>query len=273
MLLLSIGNSDVQIGVLHIDRKACLLIEDYLFEGVRTVKDRMKALHTLFETHLFLKGGFWRAVRCSIKGHKFTFVPAKLNIPITTLPDFVNLSAKLNRTYEHIYVCKHAPIHVHNAFAADRALVEWLRTKYSPDKFALTHQSSAFIEAALRQMKQPNQNKMFILYDQRVLHLLMLSYRKLYYYNQFAVKQQEDILRQVQRVADTIHLSVTDPVILYGSFASNAPSVLALRKHFSRVSLGARATHLSYAQAFDDIPPHRYYDLIGASLCKGFHST
>ncbi len=269
-LLVSIGTRGTQIAVVSLAKKRCLLLEDYALEGVRTQNDRQKLLQQLFSKHLFIRGGFWKGIKFSLKSHKFSLIPRTLYAKGSAM-HFFSLNADINKR-ERLYAHPHKGLDTVNVFAADYKLVEWIYKLYPSRKISVTHQGSTIIEGALRLYRKESGKSMLFLVDKTVLHIVVLEKNRLYYYNQFAVQEVDELIRYVLLVFKELNMSVkTVPVTFYGNVPGNSIYVLKLRQHLKRLVLGKRPDFMQYPYPFDDIANHHYYDLLNTYLCQGYY--
>ena len=270
-LLVTIGIRDCHICVLSVEGKKCLLIESYDLEGIRTVKDRLKLLHQLFSSHLFIRGGFWKEIKFSIKGHKFALIPRRLYSK-ESAPHFFSLNSTLNPTYERLYAHLHKHYEMVNVFAADHKLINWIQKLYPSKSVSIAHQSSALIEGGRLLHKDQTGKAMLFLMDKKVLHILVTEKNRLYYYNQFAVQESSEFIKYVVLVFKELGMNPkASPVTLYGNIPGNSTYVTELRKYIHDLKLGKRPRFIQYPYPFDDIPSHHYFDLLNICLCQGFN--
>ena len=271
VLLMSIGTRDVQICVVLMKDKKCLLVEDYAMENVRTVNDRIRLLQQLFSNHLFVRGGFWKEIRCSIKGHKFALIPRTLYSK-ESASHFFSLNSNLNSSTERLYAYLHKSLGTVNVFAADYKLIDWLRKLYPSKQITLVSQGSVLIESGLQLYGQKKGKAMLFLIDKKVLHILVMEQSKLLYYNQFAVQDVNELVKYVLLVFKELGLAKQQaPLLFYGNVPGNSTYVVELRNRIQQLKLGKRPTFLRYPYPFDDIASHHYLDLFNIYLCQGFY--
>ena len=270
-LLVNIGIRDLQICVVAIESKKCLLIESYELDGIRTVSDRLRILQQLFSNHLFLRGGFWKDIKFSIKGHKFALVPHALYAK-ESAAHFFSLNSASNSTYERLYAHLHKQYEMVNVFAADHKLITWIKKLYPSKPVTITHQSSVLIESGRLIHKNHTGKAMLFLIDKKVLHILVTERNRIYYYNQFAIQESNELIKYVLLVFKELELNThTSPVTLYGNIPGNSAYITQLRQYIHHVKIGKRPGLLQYPYPFDDLPVHHYLDLFSIYLCQGFH--
>ena len=66
-LLIHIGTRDIQVGVVEPNESRILLLEDYVLPNVNSNKELLEVLEQLFDSHPFLKAGFWSSIKVSVK--------------------------------------------------------------------------------------------------------------------------------------------------------------------------------------------------------------
>ena len=269
-LLISIGTGDVQLAVIDVSKRRCLLVEEYALSGISTQSERLKLLQMLFSQHLFIRGGFWKSVKFSLKGHKFSLVPRALYSK-DSAPYYFTLNASLNKG-ECLFAYPHKSSDTVNVFAADHTLVTWLTTLYPSKKITITHQGSAIIEGSMRLYGQQKGKSMVFLIDKKLLHAVVLEQGRLFYYNQFSIQDVNALVKYVLLVFKELNMvQQRSPVTLYGSVVGNAPYVMQLRQQLQLLTLGKRPNFVQYPFPFDDVPNHHYFDLVNTYLCQGFY--
>ena len=268
-LLLVIGIRELQIAVISLDRYRCLFLEDYMLKDIRTSSERIEVLTQIFNDHLFVKAGFWREVKCTIKSHKFSFIPRTMYSK-ENAQHFFEINTSFSPKSENLYVYPHKLTDTVNVFAADRKLIHWISTLYSSKKLSVAHQGSIFVETIMHTYKS-SQKVLCCLLDKRVLHICITEKRKLHYYNQFAVNSNEELFRYIALIYKQLELSGMQ-VVFYGTVAAASPQVSYLKSKIQQLRLGIRPKFIQYPYMFDNLAKHHYFDLFGTGLCKGFYS-
>ena len=271
LLLLCLGTQDMQVVVVHTENRRVLLVEDYVLGPVRTVSERLRLVQGLFNRHLFLKGGFWKEVRCMIKTHKFTLIPKKAFHKNAGV-QFLELNAKINADYERSYAYLHKKSDIVSVFAADYRLIQYIEEIYAPKKVTFIKQGSAFIEAARQYYARNTEKMLFLLIDRQILHLLVLRMEaEVFYYNQFSIKKEADIYTHLQLTNRVIELDQDRvPIIVGGAHGNTLDPVLqALRKRYEgRLLPAKRMRALHYSDVFDKVPHYAFFDILGGVVCN-----
>lgn len=266
-LCLQVGTLDFQFCVIDRRDNRCLLHQDYIFENVKTVNSRLQVLKDLFEDHFVLTAGFWNSIKLSVKGHKFTLVPQTV-FSKDGLVDYLTFNTTYNPAHEEVYFYRHTSTDAVNVFAADRKLVEWVKSVYPKKNTHIVHQGDAFIEGIIRYNDHPEEKSMFCLVDKGVLHVVVAASKKLHYYNQFAVRSTADYLKYIMLVFKELELSQKkSKVLFWGSLTPQSPHVQELKKYIKDISFGGRPPFLSFNFMFDEIPDQKSFDLFSVFLC------
>lgn len=266
-LSMQIGIRDFQLCIIDTETNICLLMEDYLLEGVKTINIRLTVLAKLFENHHLLMAGFWRSIKLSIKSHKFSLVPSSLFVK-ESMHDYLAVNSKINDNVEGVYFYKHISTNAINIFAADKRLINWINSLYSK-QIRVIHQGSALIEGILRYDGHTHEKTMFCIIDRGILHVFVSENQKLHYYNQFAVKSSNDYLKYIMLVFREFELKQrSQKVVLWGNINQQSPHVQLLHKYISNISFGNKPSYLKFSYVFDDIPDYSYFDLFSIFLCE-----
>ncbi|MEQ9423690.1 MAG: DUF3822 family protein [Cyclobacteriaceae bacterium] len=267
-LSVQIGIRDLQICVTDTTNNKCLIVEDFIFEGVKTINTRLVVVQKLFENHHLLMAGFWHSIKISLKSHKFTLVPSD-HFLIEAAKDYLNVNCEVRDKTEDVFTYKHIGSNAVNIFTGDKKLVAWLRSVYKQKEIQILHQGSAIIEGVNRYDDHSHEKAMYCLIDRGVLHLLVSQDRDLHYYNQFAVKSSEDFIRYIMLVFKEMGLSQkTSKLIIWGEITQDSGHVQQLKKYIRNISFGGKPTFLNYSFHFDDISDHQYFEVMSIFLCE-----
>jgi hypothetical protein len=266
-LSMQVGIRDFQFCITDEETNTCLLLEDYVFENVKTIKTRLSILASLFENHHLLMAGFWKSVKLSIKSHKFSLVPSSHFLE-ESMRDYLLLNCEVNDTVEDVYYYKHISSNAVNIFAADKRLVKWMRSLYPSKNLQVIHQGSALIEGILRYDDHTHEKTVFCIIDRGILHVFVSENQKLHYYNQFAVKTSKDYLKYIMLVFREFGLSQRhQKVIVWGNIKHDSEHFELLQKYIGNISFGSKPSYLNFNFMFDEIPDHQNFDLFSVFLC------
>ncbi|MCY4419570.1 MAG: DUF3822 family protein [Cytophagales bacterium] len=262
-LCISVGLRDVQVAVLE-GRKECHLLESHVLGDVRTLRGRMDAVQALFDEHLYLKAGYWAKVSVSFKSHKFALIPRAYYDP-KTAPHYLSMNSFLRLEQEGIYAHYSPKGDFVNVFATEKKMVLWIRSLYPKLKPLITHQATPFVRGAIFSQGKQKNHALYALLDGRILHLTLLRGGKLLFYNQFAIRSKHDMIKYTTLVLREWKVPEKQtPFILFGDFSP--PQLSAIRSHFPRARPGDRRKLLHFSYHFDEIPEHKYFDVLSFSL-------
>lgn len=266
-LSIQIGTKDFQFCVVDRRINKCLIVEDFVFEGLRTVRDRLEVVQRIFESHHLLMAGFWNAVRISFKTHKFTLVPSS-HFNSENVPDYLMVNSEVNHKLEDIYYYRHLKSSAINVFAADKKVINWIDNVYTSKSIQVIHQGSALVEGILSYDDHTHEKMMFIFMDKGLIHVIVTHQLRLLYYNQFAVKISNDFLKYVMLVFKEHQLSQKQTrVTVWGNANAQSPHLLLLKKYIKNIQFGKRPPNLNLNYQFDEIAEHQYFDLLNIHLC------
>lgn len=267
-LSLSVGIRDFQLCVVDGMTSKVLLAEDYSFNGVNTVNGRIKAIHHLYDTHHVLKAGFWKNIKISLKTHKFTLVPTELFIP-SAKEDYLVVNTEIKPSIDEVLYYKHVQSDISNVFLSDKRLINWFTKVYPTQKLVFVHQGSAFIEGILRHNDLHHEKSIYGLFDRGILHLVAMEKKSLLYYNQFAIKDGDDMLKYSMLVFKELGLDQgKTKFLLWGTLKSNSKHVATLEKYIRNISFGSKPSFLKFSYSFDEIPDHQFFDLYNIAFCE-----
>ncbi|MEM9325802.1 MAG: DUF3822 family protein [Bacteroidota bacterium] len=267
-LSLQAGIYDFQICVTDGRSSDIVYFEDIRLENVKTVKSRLVVLQQLFDSHHFLKAGFWADVKLAIKSHKFSLVPADHFLP-TSASDYLVVNCEVRPNMEEVLYYKHIATEAVNVFAADHKLVVWIKSLYPSKKVSIVHQGSALIEGILKYDDHNHEKTMFCNVDRGILHIVVTQDRSLLYYNQFAARKSEDFLKYIMTVFKEVGLSPKrNKVLMWGSLRQQSKHMELLRRYIRNISYASKPHYLNFSHAFDELPEYNYFDAYSIFLCE-----
>ncbi len=267
-LSLMVGIRDFQVCVSN-GSDDILFLEDFKLDGVRTINERLHVLQEIWDDHHFLKAGFWKSIKLGLKSHKYTLVPRAQFMPESQM-DYISVNSEIKHKMEQVFHYQHSESDAVNVFAADAKLVKWIQSVYKSKKVEIIHQGSAFIEGVVREFGDSKVPMVHGLIDRGVLHIVVAANNQLIYYNQFAARKGEEILKYTMLVFKSLELSQKSTVLkLWGSFKIDTPHLDMLKKYIRRVEMGPRPSPVNFKfHQFDDISEHQYFDLYNVPLCN-----
>lgn len=267
-LTLHVGLYDFQIAIFDIHSNKCLLLEDYQIEIANNSDEVILTLSELFESHHLLKAGFWNSIQVSVKNNKCTLVPSELFEPEFS-HEYLNLTCTLDPEKEEVHYFRHSTNKQISIFAADKKILDWLRSSYSNLELKVLHQSCAILEGIFQYDVPVASENMFIYLNKEELHLIVTSYGQLLYYNLFPCKSPEQFVRYVLVVFQELKLNQNQTqAIVWGDLDSNSPYYKSIYKYVRHVSFAHKPSFLKLNFQFDELHDHQYLDIYSTYLCK-----
>ena len=266
-LSLQIGIRDFQVCIIDTTDNRCMLLESFVLNGVKTINTRLQVLAGLFENHHLLMAGFWKEIKVSLKSHKFSLVPSSHFVP-ESVGEYLSLNCEVNEAVEGEYFYQHKASTVVNAYAADKRLINWIKSLYPSKPITFLHQGSALIEGILRYDEHSKAKTVYCIQDKSVLHIFVSTNQKLQYYNQFSIKNAKEFVKYVLMVFKEFNLNQKNQeVVLWGSLSSQSEQYSLLKKYVANVQFGQKPSYLKLGYEFDEVPEHQFFDVYSIYLC------
>lgn len=267
-LLINIGTRDFQLLVVEPNENKVLLLEDFVLPGLTSNEELLQILDELFDSHAFLKAGFWRKIKVSVKNQKFVQVPEILFSEEST-PDYLKFNAPLDPSREECMATLNRKAKAVTAFAVNTNLRNWLNGIYPNNKPTFTHQSAALIEGTMRFAEGKGDHPLYVYVDRFKLHIMACEGDKLLYYNQFPIKQFSEYIKYIMLVMKSLKMDQqSSKVVLWGYVGRNSPHYQEFYKYINNVTFGGEPDHLNFGYVFDEMPEHHYFDLYSIHLME-----
>lgn len=265
-LLINIGTRDFQILVIEPQENKVLLLEDFVLPGLTSNEELLQILDQLFDSHAFLKAGFWKKIKVSVKNQKFVQIPQSLYKEESNT-DYLKFNAPIDPSREDSVSTFNPKAQAVTVFAVNNELRQWLNSIYPNNPPTYTHQSAALIEGTLHFAEGRDDNPLYIYVDRFKLHILACEEGKLLYYNQFAIKQFSEYIKYIMLVMKSLDRDQrSSKVVLWGYVGTNSPHFHEFYKYINNVSFGDEPDYLNFGYVFDEVPEHHYFDLYSIHL-------
>jgi hypothetical protein len=265
-LLMNIGTRDFQVLVIDPNENKILLLEDFVLPGLTSSEELLKILDQLFDSHPFLKAGFWKKIKVSIKNQKFVQVPEAL-FSAESAGEYLKFNAAVDPSKEECIASLNEKAQAATVFAINSDLRNWLIALYPNSPPLFTHQSASLIEGTLKYAASREDKPLYIYVDRFKLHIMACEDGKLLYYNQFAIKQFSEYVKYIMLVMNSLSMNQqTSQVVLWGYIGTNSPHYHEFYKYINNVAFGDEPRGLTFGYVFDEVPEHQYFDLYSISL-------
>jgi len=267
-LLINIGAHDFQLLVIEPQENKVLLMEDFVLPGLASNEDLLRILDQLFDSHPFLKAGFWKKIKVCVKNQKFVQVPLEL-FSEDSMAEYLKFNAPLDAAKEDYLASNNPKAQAVTVFAINSDLRKFLDSLYPNNPPTYTHQSSALIEGILHFAEGREDSPLYIYVDRFRLHILACEGGKLLYYNQFAIKQFSEYIKYIMLVLNSLQKDQkSSQIILWGYIGKNSPHYHEFYKYISNVVFGDEPDYLNFGYVFDEVPEHQYFDLYSVHLIE-----
>jgi hypothetical protein len=265
-LLLNIGTRDFQLLVVEPEAKKVILLEDFVLPSITSNDELLQILDQLFDSHAFLKAGFWKKIKVALKNQKFIQVPQAL-FAEELLVDYLKFNAHVDPTQESVMSSTNARSQAVTVFAVNNALKNWISRVYPNNPPIFTHQSAALIEGTMEFAKNRTDNPLYIYVDRFKLHIVAAKPDQLIYYNQFAIKQFSDYIKYIMLVMKSLNMDQqTSQIVLWGYIGKNSPHYHEFYKYINNVTFGSEPSYLNFGYVFDEVQNHHFFDLYSIYL-------
>jgi hypothetical protein len=265
-LLLNIGTRDFQLLVVEPDSNKVLLLEDFVLPSLTSNEELLRILEQLFDSHPFLKAGFWKKIKVAIKNQKFVQVPQAL-FAEDSLREYLKFNAHIDPSNETFIASTNKRSQAVTVFAINNEVKNWITKVYPNNPPTFTHQSAALIEGTMEFAKNRSDNPLYIYVDRFKLHILACKSDQLIYYNQFAIKQFSDYIKYIMMVMKSLNMDQqTSQIVLWGYIGKNSPHYHEFYKYISNVTFGGQPGYLSFGYVFDEVQDHHFFDLYSIHL-------
>lgn len=267
-LSLLVGRNDFQFCVVDTRENKCLLLEDYELEGIYSTNILINTLYKLFEGHHLLMAGYWKSVKLAMKNQKFTLLPSNM-FSNEHLRDYLKLSSEVDSERDEIYYYKHIQSEAVCVFAAERKIIEKVRSIYPTLTVQVVHHGSALIEGIQSHRDFTYYKDLYLLIGRNNFSLVVTEDNSLLLYNRFPYQGTQDIIKYTMMSMQELGMSQQETkAVVWGNINSNSPHFKELYRYIKNISFGGRPSNLSFAYMFDEVPDHQYFDLYSIYVCE-----
>ncbi len=264
-LFIHLGLRDLQVAVVDTKDDRILLLEDYVFPNPVVGDELISVLDQLFESHAFLKAGFWKEIKVSVKNNKFVQVPEALFVEGAE-NEYLRFNAQVDDDEELMHIANSRTKAV-TVFAVPSKLRGWFTNMYGNNTPVFMHQSSALIEGISELADHKKNSPLYIYVDRFKLHIISCQDQNLLYYNQFGIKQFSDYIRYIMLVMKSLNMNqATSQILLWGYVGKNSPHYHEFYKYINNVIFGHRPDYLNFGYMFDEVQDHHFFDLYSMHL-------
>ena len=263
-----------QLAVLVAGGRCCLAVLETARQKIVALEDLAlaspAALPVLGAEHELLGLAGWGRVRVAVGGGAFTLLPAPLFRPGDEA-SYLQLHHTLAPTEQAVAYAlpSSSPAHeLVSIFAADGALLDWLRTTHGPEA-RLLHHTSALLAGLLYQQGPTAPARQLSLHlAGPELTLLVLGKQQLEFCNVFTVSTPEDVVYYTILAMQELSLNPDqDAVTAWGELTSDSATFAQLSTYIRHVRFGNRPFGLHYSYRLNELSESRYFGLFSLAFC------
>jgi Protein of unknown function (DUF3822) len=264
-LQLSFSSSTLDFCIVDSRNNRCLYLEENKLDDFNQGGEFTSWIDQLFDSHHFLKAGYWKSIQLSIKNEKFTLVPTSLFMPACA-KEYLQFNCALNPSEEITYF-HHKALNITSIFAYPTSLVKWLNNIYPHKEVQLVHHTSAFLEGVMREASGDTEIGVYANVGNELLTLIVKKGNALEFCNNFLYKDNNDILYYTLFVLDQLKLNKNTPITYWGNIDTNSELFHLLTTYIRQVEIGGRPNVFFYSYVFDELAEQQHFDLLSIKLC------
>jgi hypothetical protein len=268
-LCLEIGRDGLRICVIDTQNSRCVWLEDYRFSSIFFTEQLLDQLQHIYDDHYFLRAGFWKAVRVSMRNEPFTMVPGSLFKKEQAAEYLALVKEETDTEPEKVCYFRHQGSDMISIFSAEAKVVDWFEQMYPALNVDFVHQTSALIEGLIQNGEFPDSRALYVYVENSYLTVVVIREKSLEFCNTFFYASVQDFVYYVMFVMNELKLNPeTVKVALYGAIAHDSPIFEQLYKYIRHVSFGNKPKSLRFSYTFDEVMDHQYFSAYNIYLCE-----
>lgn len=253
-------NSDgLSFSILDLEKSLYLGIREYTFNPIDKPVELKKKVLEIIESDDLLTGQF-RSSSYSLDFGNNTLVPQAFQSDKTDreLLDFLEPTLKSDQLGNDLI----RAVEAHNLYPIPEIDVHLLNGS------ARFHSTTVFIDGMFRKWQSDKQTRLLVEVGSTHFNLLVLSDRKLTFFNRFEFRSREDFIYFILFSMEQLQLNPEDtPLTLYGELDKRSSLFEIAFKYIRFVDFGLRPDGFQYASVLDELPNHYYFSLFQQYLC------
>jgi hypothetical protein len=263
-----------QLLVLAASGRCCLAVLETARQKVVALEDLALAspasLPALATGHELLGRQGWGRVRVAVGGGAFTLLPAPLLRPgdEASYLQLHHALALTERAVAYTLPPTSPANELVSIFAADGALLDWLRATHGPEARLLHHTSPLLAGLLYQQGPTAPACHLSLHLAGPELTLLVLGKQQLEFCNVFTVSTPEDVVYYTILAMQELGLSPDqDAVTVWGELTSDSATFVQLSTYLRHLRFGNRPFGLHYSYRLNELAESRYFELFGLAFC------
>ncbi len=228
------------------------------------------ALPALAAGHELLGRPGWGRVRVAVGGGAFTLLPAPLFRPGDEA-SYLRLHhalAPTERAVAYVLPPTSPANELVSLFAAEGALLDWLRATHGPEARLLHHTSPLLAGLLYQQGPTAPARQLSLHLAGPELTLLVLGKQQLEFCNVFTVSTPEDVVYYTILAMQELGLNPDqDAVTAWGELTGDSATFAQLSTYIRHLRFGNRPFGLHYSYRLNELAESRYFELFSLAFC------
>lgn len=126
-----------------------------------------------------------------------------------------------------------------------------------------------FLQLAMREYNKLKGDTMLVLFDGKLMHVMVINQTKLLYYNGFEVEAKQDVSYFTLAVCEQLSISPENAnIVAWGSTDDFEERMTTINYYFKNVQPGERPLALKFAPSLSTLPVFSEYPLFASALCE-----
>ncbi|MEO1624792.1 MAG: DUF3822 family protein, partial [Bacteroidota bacterium] len=158
------------------------------------------------------------------------------------------------------------PLGLYNAYRVPKGVQELIQKSFEGAR--LYHHHTALLLAFYKLAASRSGHRMFLNIRQQWVQIAVFDQRDLLFCNAFQFQSGKDFIYYVMLTFDQLGLKPeVVPVVLSGQITAQSENYRLLYRYIRHLTLVQKPDYLQFGSAFDQLPPHFFFDLYSLQLC------
>ncbi|MFO8129901.1 MAG: DUF3822 family protein [Bacteroidales bacterium] len=270
-LSVSLSRKEIALALLDADKNTYIQLDSYIRKGI---EDPEPSAPGPVREHLeyALKGSGLENKTCKktrilIENPFVTFVPSKYYDQGGNEAMLKTLYPYLNSGATHFNATLLPSIDAYCVFAYSEKVEKAVNSLLMNAR--IFHQGHPLVLAFLTGNEQSNEKKIFLNFRHRACDVMITRTGKLILFNTIPFENSNDMVYHLLALMKRSDMDPKDsPVILSGNIDHGDDAYSGLSDFIPSLTFSERVTAFKYDTVFEDIPQHRYMDLLSLPLCE-----
>ncbi len=262
-LLLLLNQNSFSISVVDTLDHRCLYFEEFEIFDSNTIE----VLDEIFDSHHFLKAGYWKKIKFSQFNNKFTLIPNGLFIEENAF-DYLDLVTDLQVGFDKVLVYQHEKSTMTCIFSVEYSVYQWITQFYQTKKVQFIHPASSEIEMLLTSKAQETKEVIDLNFSTKYFSISFKKNGKLEFANIFEYDTVDDVLYFVFAVFEALQVDILQLTCnFYGAIDIQSPIFTQIKAIVKSCKFGQKPKQIQFAHYFDELQQYRHNNVWALYLC------